>query len=853
VIDFDLDRTVLASPRFQAILRRLATDTIRIDLPVSHDRNGDQPIDWQFAFLCSSALTSSRLDAAQDAVLRVARACLTLDVDRSRREAAAVLLERLGNRPSLELAASRGLVELDAWTAVPAPLQLDVIRRRLELTIPVEGRDSIIANPFQRDFWDAASAAGWVSISAPTSAGKSYIVKGWIEDRARTLERFQGVYLVPTRALIDEVSADFRQDLGESVAIHTLPWDALVGQANTEVFVLTQERFHLLQQRLPAFAPDMIFVDEAQKFGDGTRGVLLAQVLDEAVKRAPGSQVIFAIPLASNPEMLLDDAPSFVVRQSLVSDLVTVNQNLLWADQVWGRPRLWDIQHVDGEVVTHIGQVELAARPSPDSKRLPFVAVALGRTQPGNVVYANGAADAEKTARQIFELLGEDANMTDSADIAALRELAIASVHRQYALATVVTRGIGFHYGNMPQLLRSEIERLFREGVLRYLVCTSTLLEGVNLPCRNLFARGPRRGNNRPMSPPDFWNLAGRAGRWGMEFQGNIVCVDASDVAIWPNPPGVRVKEPLNRTSDRVLARSGELLTYIEAGTPVAMAKANPDFEAVFSLLATRILQGRPLASVVGFAVADEDALARIEQAVDSALAGLHLPPPLIDRHAGISPLSMQRLYDYFGTVADIDALRLAPPESRDAAQSYVRALALVDEFLGGTIGPTPGRQFQLAILINQWMQGRPLSVLINDRVQYRRRAGHLDLASDIRAVMADVEQYARFQAPKYLACYADVLRVFLEANGLETRDEGTLDISVMLELGVSRPTDVSLMSLGLSRTTTTALSAYIVPDALNPTQAAQWLLEHDWESLPLPALVKREIRRRLGVRNLVT
>ena len=87
-----------------------------------------------------------------------------------------------------------------------------------------------------------------------------------------------------------------------------------------------------------------------------------------------------------------------------------------------------------------------------------------------------------------------------------------------------------------------------------------------------------------------------------------------------------------------------------------------------------------------------------------------------------------------------------------------------------------------------------------------------------------------------------------MEDHGIETRDEGMLDISVLLELGVSRPTDVSLMSLGVSRTTTTALSEYIIPDALDPTQALQWLREHDFESLPIPVLVKREIRRRLGV-----
>jgi hypothetical protein len=839
-----LEAAVLGSRKFQEVLSDLAVMTVRGDLPAVSYEHANQAVDWNFALLCSSALTGSSQHAAQDAVLRVAQACL-LGEDLDRRQAAGALLERLGNRPSLELAARRDLLPNDPWTDLPAPLQLDVIRRRLELSIFPEGREPISANPFQRDFWTAATNSQWVSISAPTSAGKSFIVKRWLEDRARATEVFQGVCIVPTRALIEEVSRDLRRDLGGSVAVHTLPWDALVGGSDREVFVLTQERLHLLQQRLPAFAPSLLFVDEAQKFGDGTRGVLLAHVLDEAVRRSPRAQVIFASPLASNPESLLRDAPDGASTESLVSDMVTVNQNLLWANQVPRKPETWTLQQVIDAQLHDVGLFELAARPSPDSKRLPYVAVALGGLEPGNVVYANGAADAEKTAVQIFEVLGEEANL-DNPDINALHELASSSVHRQYSLGLVVTRGVGFHYGNMPQLLRSEIERLFREGALRYLVCTSTLLEGVNLPCRNLFARGPRKGNSRPMTLPDFWNLAGRAGRWGMEFQGNIVCVDASNQQIWPNPPIERQRDPLDRTTDRVLSRQDALRAYIRDGSPLQVSSADPELEAVFSLLATRIAQGHDLQDVLGV-LGEREQLAGLEADIREALAGVDVPVGIMDRHAGISPVSLHRLLEHFRGVADVDSLRLAPPESNDAANTYVRALGVIDGQLGGGFSSNAGRHFQLAILITQWMRGRPLSVLINDRLQYRRRTRRdVDVAAEIRAVMFDVEQYARFQAPKYLAAYSDVLNHHLVEIGLPHLDE-TLDLSVMLELGVSRRTDVSVMSLGLSRTSTVALAQYIVRDDLTPEQALEWLQTHDLDRLPLPVLVRREIR------NLVT
>src|SRR5689334_14605424 len=126
-----------------------------------------------------------------------------------------------------------------------------------------------------------------------------------------------------------------------------------------------------------------------------------------------------------------------------------------------------------------VGGFELGDRPHPDGKRLPFVAVALG-SGGGNLVYADGAAAAEKMAGLIHDALGPSAEVAGDPDVAALIELVERTVSPRYALARTLSRGVAFHYGNIPQLVRSSIEDLFRDGKVQYLVCTSTLLEGVN-------------------------------------------------------------------------------------------------------------------------------------------------------------------------------------------------------------------------------------------------------------------------------------------------------------------------------------------------------------------------------------
>jgi replicative superfamily II helicase len=96
-------------------------------------------------------------------------------------------------------------------------------------------------------------------------------------------------------------------------------------------------------------------------------------------------------------------------------------------------------------------------------------------------------------------------------------------VHR--FLVDVLKYGVAFHYGNMPGSIRAGVEELFKARKLKFICCTSTLLQGVNLPVRDLVIEAPRKGIDHPMGRADFLNLAGRAGRLGVEFHGNVWCL----------------------------------------------------------------------------------------------------------------------------------------------------------------------------------------------------------------------------------------------------------------------------------------------------------------------------------------
>ena len=64
-------------------------------------------------------------------------------------------------------------------------------------------------------------------------------------------------------------------------------------------------------------------------------------------------------------------------------------------------------------------------------------------------------------------------------------------------------------------------------SLVRFVVCTSTLAQGVNLPIRYLIVTGVNQGKNRILVR-DFHNLIGRAGRAGMYTEGSVIFADNS-------------------------------------------------------------------------------------------------------------------------------------------------------------------------------------------------------------------------------------------------------------------------------------------------------------------------------------
>ncbi len=736
----------------------------------------------------------------------------------------------------VQLAQKRNRVAPGLESRLGVALRLEANRRRFEDSILLESSgDWISVNYFQRELWKGASSGGgWLSASAPTASGKTFLLLQWLLDHLHTTETRVAVYMAPTRALVSEIELSLKTICRSDaeIEISSLPltevYISATGVGKKAIFVFTQERLHLLANLLEENVKvDLLVIDEAHKIGDNQRGVILEDAIERIARVNPSMKVIFISPSTQNPGELLEDAPESATKSSIDSDMPTVLQNVILAEQAPRKPKDWNLDLVRGDTHIRLGTLKLENKPAGLKKRLAFIAAAAGG-RGGTLVYCNGAAEAEDVALLISQLEGDQ--KIDDQELLDLADLARKGVHRNYQLAPLVERGVAFHYGNMPSLIRTEIERLFRIGKIRFLACTSTLIEGVNLSCRTIVVRGPRKGRGHPMEPHDFWNLAGRAGRWGNEFQGNIICIDPRDEKAWPIGVPKRSRYPIKRETDAVLASPDKLAEYLESRNVETLSdlQQGEEFEQVGAYLLSTYIRLGSLSKATFAKRHSEEVLQKLEKSLQNISELISITQETLIRHPGVSAVGLQRLLESFRKYeGNVENLLLAPSESVDAYDRYITVMRGINENVYPVFLPD-GLIPLHALIVVEWLRGFSLSTIIRRRIEYHQRNNKaFKLPVLIRDTMAIVEETARFKAPKYISAYVDVLRIFLaEIERGDLIDED-FDVGVALEFGVSSKTLLSLMELGLSRMSAVALYEKIARDDLDRDGCLLWINEH--------------------------
>jgi superfamily II RNA helicase len=187
---------------------------------------------------------------------------------------------------------------------------------------------------------------------------------------------------------------------------------------------------------------------------------------------------------------------------------------------------------------------------------------------------------AEKVAISLFEEGSKIPSIIENECYKIMKQI---PNHKEYlalpeyrTLIKLLQKGVAVHHAGMPQVFKELVEQLFDKKYIRLLCATETFAVGLNMPCRSvLFVSLSKFDGNgiRPLLSHEYGQMSGRAGRRGIDVQGDIY----------------HLVQCNNRHNDDI-----DITTYrnMLSGTPPIMtSKFKVDFTLMLRLISINNLQ----------------------------------------------------------------------------------------------------------------------------------------------------------------------------------------------------------------------------------------------------------------------
>lgn len=456
-----------------------------------------------------------------------------------------------------------------------ADVSIALIRKRISMStwvclpqytgIGIDRWSQLISKMDIKELWPAQRLLGEIGIyrgrsavvQMPTSAGKTKATElilrsSFLSDRASL-----AVIVAPFRALCAEIHSDLQKVFfDENISIEKVSDSIqsdfslaeLIGQKS--VVVVTPEKldFMLRQDPLLSHLINLLIYDEGHLFDDGTRGVKYELLLASLkAKISAGTQVVLISAVISNAgsikDWLLNEEGAVVTGTELSPTYRTIaftswqDKQLHFVSQEKPDTQVFFVPYILHQIDLKLIGKETKIRKFPIADDGGDIALFLGLklfNQGSVAIFTGKKPSASKIVKRFLEIRdrGYDKNpseFSDLTEIARLYALYKENFGEEYHGTVASQFGVFAHHGDVPEGIRLSIEFALQRERIKFVVCTSTLAQGVNLPLRYLIVSGTRQSKEM-VKTRDFHNLIGRAGRAGMYTEGSIIF---SNPEIW--------------------------------------------------------------------------------------------------------------------------------------------------------------------------------------------------------------------------------------------------------------------------------------------------------------------------------
>ena len=409
---------------------------------------------------------------------------------------------------------------------------------------------TIDLDPFQLAACTALEQGRSVLVAAPTGAGKTIVAEfavflAMFEPHAKIF------YTAPMKALSNQKYTELVAQYGAS-EVGLLTGDTNIN-ARARIVVMTTEVLRNMLYADSDLLADLAYVvmDEVHYLADRFRGAVWEEVI---IHLPPHVRMISLSATVSNAEEFGDWLQ--VVRGD-TDVIVSESRPVPLEQHVLVRSKLLDLFDSSGTAATHrvnpeLVQLARAGGHVPHRgrqhhpRRWEKRPGADGRTDRAEVVGLLGAKNLLPAIFFIFSRAGCDQavrqlvrsgiRLTDAAEREEIREIVEDRCRtlRDDDLAVLgywewldgLQRGVAAHHAGLLPAFKEVVEELFQRRLLRVVFATETLALGINMPARTVVLEKLEKFNGEarvPITPGEYTQLTGRAGRRGIDTEGHSV------------------------------------------------------------------------------------------------------------------------------------------------------------------------------------------------------------------------------------------------------------------------------------------------------------------------------------------
>lgn len=384
-----------------------------------------------------------------------------------------------------------------------------------------------------------------VVVRLPTSSGKTFIAEFRILQALNQFDHECGwvAYLAPTRALVNQLAVRLRRDftpldvvvekVSPALEIDGIEADLLADKDQSRQFrilVTTPEKLDLMLRsdwEAKIGRPlTLVVVDEAHNLAAASRGLKLELLLATINRECRSAQFLLLTPFIHNAaEIAQWLSPDSHQTVELGADWSPNDRVIAIAEPVKGAKRGdFAIQLVTQHTTRHT--LSLPEEVKFQEQRLLDLRWCNVSGSPGKLAAATAQVlrrrgtvivlvDKPNNSWGVAQTLKVEENRlnTQSEDLDHIKLFLEEEMGKDFPLAEFLDYGIGVHHSGLSEDARVLIEWLTEKGMIKILVATTTIAQGVNFPVAGVVFASHQYPYGQDMPSEDFWNIAGRAGR----------------------------------------------------------------------------------------------------------------------------------------------------------------------------------------------------------------------------------------------------------------------------------------------------------------------------------------------------